>query len=78
MARVEKGSVKKVVEGVSRYRVTLFAVVVQFLAVVTQPIVVRARTTLVGGDIAARRTCTVVMMHAFVGWLLLLIDGVER
>ena len=64
--------------GVSRYRVTLFAVVVQFLAVATQPIIVRARTALVLGNITARRTCAVVMMHAICDWLLVFIDGVER
>jgi hypothetical protein len=70
--------VKKAVEGVSRYRVTLFALVVQFLAVVTQPIVVRTRTALVLGNVLTRTTCAVVMMHAICGWLLVLIDGIER
>ena len=64
--------------GVSRYRVTLFAVVVQFLAVVTQPIVVGASTALVLGNILTRTTCAVVMVHAICGWLLVFIDGVER
>src|SRR5450759_610885 len=77
-ARGAKGSVKKAVEEVSRYRVTLFALVVQFLAVVTQPIVVRTRTALVLGNVLTRTTCAVVMMHAICGWLLVLIDGIER
>src|ERR1035437_3366876 len=77
-AQGAKGSVKKAVEEVSRYRVTLFALVVQFLAVVTQPIVVRTRTALVLGNVLTRTTCAVVMMHAICGWLLVLIDGIER
>ena len=77
-ARGAKGPVKKAVEGVSRYRGTLFALVVQFLAVVTQPIVVRTRTALVLGNVLTRTTCAVVMMHAICDWLLVFIDGVER
>src|ERR1035441_7871385 len=80
-ARGAKGSVQKAVEGVSRYRVTLFAFVVQFLAVVTQPIVVRSRTALVGGDIptgslielfrpgrALPPTATAARVQAFAPW----------
>jgi hypothetical protein len=42
----------------------LAGLIVQFSAVVTEPVVVRARTALVDGDVTARRTGAVVVVDA--------------
>jgi hypothetical protein len=48
------------------------------VAVVAQPIAASAGTAFVLRNLAAVRTCTVIVMHAIERWLSSLIDGVEH